>query len=80
MNQTDLNKRKLELLEKLNEGTINRYEAIELKNALEKEKEEATKQGNTALVIGIAILLGFVIKYIADEKIIDKIIKYLSGK
>lgn len=74
-------KKKTELISKLKQGIITSQEAQQLKAALEKEKEEATRQGNTALVIGIAILLGFVIKYISEDKtVVDKILKFLFDK
>ena len=70
------------LLKKLKEGTLTRNEAQYLKTILEKEKEEATKDGNLTLIIGIAALLGFVMKYLVDEKVIDldKLTKIFSGK
>jgi hypothetical protein len=83
MNQTNLDEqRKLELVEKFKLGTITRGEAEQLKASLEQEKEQASLHGDTALVIGIALLLGFVVKYIADEKIIDfnTIKKFFLGK
>jgi hypothetical protein len=79
-NNTMDDKKKTELISKLKQGTITSQEAQQLKAVLEKEKEEATRQGNTALVIGIAILLGFVIKYISEDKTVDKILKFLFGK
>jgi hypothetical protein len=71
---------KSRLLDKLQQGTISPGEAEVLRGILEQEKEDAVRRGNAALVVGIAILLGFVAKYIADEKIVDKIVKALSGK
>jgi hypothetical protein len=83
MSQNNLDEqRKSELVQKFKQGTITRREAIELKTSLEQEKEQASLQGNPALVLGIAILLGFVIKYLAEHKIIDldAIKKFFSGK
>ncbi len=73
-------RRKSELLEKLRQGTISRRESEELKTTLEREREDASRQGNTFLVLGIALLLGFVMKYLSEERIIDKITKFFSGK
>lgn len=72
--------RKSELLEKLKQGTINRNEAQELKMTLEREREDASRQGNALLVLGIALLLGFLVQYLSEEKIIDKITKFFSGR
>jgi hypothetical protein len=72
--------RKSELLEKLKQGTINRNEAQELKVILEREREDASRQGNALLVLGIALLLGFLVQYLSEEKIIDKITKFFSGR
>lgn len=80
MSQPNLETRKSELLEKLKLGTINRIEAQELKTILEREREDASNQGNAFLVLGIALLLGFVMQYLSEEKIIDKITKFFSGK
>jgi hypothetical protein len=83
MNQNNLDEqRKLEFLEKFKQGTITRGEAEQLKASLEQEKEQASVQGDTALVIGIALLLGFIVKYLADQKIIDfnTIKKFFSVK
>jgi hypothetical protein len=43
---------------------------------------KASSEGDVALVLGIAVLLGFVLKYLSDEKIIDfdKITGYFTGK
>ena len=72
--------RKSGLLEKLKQGTINRNEAQELKTILEREREDASRQGNALLVLGIALLLGFLVQYLSEEKIIDKITKFFSGR
>jgi hypothetical protein len=84
MSQNNLNPadRKTYLLERLRVGLIDRQEAEELKNILELEKTKASNEGNVALVLGIAVLLGFVLKYLSDEKVIDfdKIIRYFTGK
>jgi hypothetical protein len=80
LDKVEFENTKSRLLDKLQQGTISRSEAEMLRGILEQEKEDAERRGNAALVVGIAILLGFVAKYIADEKIVDKIIKALSGK
>jgi hypothetical protein len=84
LNNTNPNQldRKSYLLERLKTGEIERDEAEELKTMLEKEKMKASSEGDVALVLGIAVLLGFVLKYLSDEKIIDfdKITGYFTGK
>jgi predicted nucleic acid-binding protein len=80
LDKVEVENTKSRLLDKLQQGTISRGEAEMLRGILEQEKEDAERRGNAALVVGIAILLGFVAKYIADEKIVDKIVKALSGK
>jgi hypothetical protein len=80
VSQPNLETRKSELLEKLRLGTINRIEAQELKTTLEREREDASRQGNAFLVLGIALLLGFLVQYLSEEKIIDKITKFFSRK
>ena len=82
MSQIDTEELKSKLLEKLKLGTINRREAEQLREILEREKAAATSQGDVALVLGIAVLLGFVLKYLSDEKIIDlgKLTRYFAGK
>ncbi len=80
LDKVEIENTKSRLLDKLQQGTIRPGEAVLLRNILEKEKEDAAHTGNAALVVGIAILLGFVAKYIADENIVDKIVKVLSGK
>jgi hypothetical protein len=82
MSQIDTEELKSQLLEKLKLGTIKRREAEQLREILEREKAAATSQGDVALVLGIAVLLGFVLKYLSDEKVIDlgKLTRYFSRK
>jgi hypothetical protein len=44
--------------DKLKNHTIEKNEAIELQNILQKEQSEATTLGNLAIIIGTSILLG----------------------
>ena len=43
-------------------------EAQELKMTLEREREDASREGNDILVLGIALLLGFIVRYLSEEK------------
>jgi hypothetical protein len=56
------------LLDRLRDKTIERDEAIELKNILEKEKSEAINVGDIAVIIGLTILLGLVLEYLSKKK------------
>ncbi len=60
--------RRQELTEKLKTHVMNVNEAHELKQLLEKEKEQATSLGDIIAILGIAFLIGLVIAYIADNK------------
>jgi hypothetical protein len=56
------------LLDRLRDGSIERKDALELKNILEKEKTEAIRVGDIAVIFGIAILLGLVIEQLSKKK------------
>jgi hypothetical protein len=56
------------LLDRLRDGSIERNDALELKNILEKEKTEAIHVGDIAVIFGIAILLGLVIEQLSKKK------------
>lgn len=56
------------LLDRLRDGSIERKDALELKNILEKEKTEAIRVGDIAVIFGIAILLGLVIEQLSKKR------------
>jgi len=57
-------RRRLELTEKLEKGTITKEEAEELKNILHKELEEAQAMNNLIAALAIILLLGLVIAFL----------------
>lgn len=60
--------RREHLLDKLKNHTIEKDEAIELRNLLQKEQSEATTLGNLAIVIGTSILLGLLADHLSKNK------------
>lgn len=63
----EINRREY-LLDKLKNHIIEKSEAIELQNILQREQTEATTLGNLAIIIGTSILLGLVADHLSKNK------------
>jgi hypothetical protein len=59
--------RREDLLIKFKEERISQEEAIELRNLLEREKQEAAEAGEFVVFLGIVLLLGLVIAFVSGE-------------
>lgn len=55
------------LVEKLKTKVLTPVEADELRQLLEREKQEASEAGNFLVVLGLLLLLGLVIAYLAGD-------------
>ncbi|HJR47946.1 MAG TPA: hypothetical protein VJ799_07295 [Nitrososphaeraceae archaeon] len=60
--------RRRELTQLFSEDKINRQQAEELRNLLEREKFEAAERGNFAVLLAIAFLIGLVVGWLANQK------------
>jgi hypothetical protein len=61
--------RRSELLELFRQGSIGYEQTQELKNLLEKEKQEASEAKDLILLLGIILLLGLVIDKLGNKEI-----------
>ncbi len=61
-------KQRQEFTEKLRTKTLTKDEAEKLKQLLEKERTEATSLGDVFVVLGIAVLIGLIIAYLAGDR------------
>lgn len=68
--------RKNYLLDKFRNDQIDVEQAIELRNLLEQEKDQASSIGDLILVLSISMLLVLVADYISKEK---SILRSISG-
>ena len=68
--------RKNYLLDKFRNDQIDVEQAIELRNLLEQEKNQASSIGDLILVLSISMLLVLVADYISKEK---SILRSISG-
>jgi hypothetical protein len=68
--------RKNYLLDRFRDDQIDVKDAIELRNLLEQEKDEASSIGDLILVFSISMLLVLVADYISKEK---SILRSISG-
>ena len=59
--------RREDLLIKFKEERISQEEAIELRNLLEREKQEEAEAGEFVVFLGIVLLLGLVIAFVSGE-------------
>ncbi len=57
-----------EFTEKLRAKTLTKNEAEKLKQLLEKERTEATSLGDVIALLGIAVLIGMIIAYLAGDR------------
>jgi hypothetical protein len=67
LSEDEIQRRRL-LLEKFKDGNVSRKEAEELKELLEKEREQASQSGDTLLLFGILAVLGLVVNYLVGKK------------
>jgi hypothetical protein len=66
LNLNEINRRR-ELTQLFSEDRINRQQAEELRNLLEREKFEAAERGNFAALLAIAFLIGLVVGWLASQ-------------
>lgn len=59
--------RRRQLVEKLKARILTPMEGEELRRLLEKEKQEASEVGNFIVVLGLLVLLGLLIAYLAGD-------------
>ncbi|MGH9877855.1 MAG: hypothetical protein ACRD5H_09470, partial [Nitrososphaerales archaeon] len=62
----EIDRRKL-LVEKLKSRILTPAEGEELRQLLEKEKQEASQAGNFLVVLGLLFLLGLLISYLGEN-------------
>ncbi len=67
IDKTEIDRREY-LIDKLKNHTIEKDEAIDLQNILQREQSEATTLGNLAVIIGTSILLGLIADYLFKNK------------
>jgi hypothetical protein len=70
---TNFNKNKIDsIIKRLNDKTLNRNEAENIQKVIEVKKKEAFKSGDIALTIGLGLLAGAIIAYLAYSYDKDK--------